>query len=145
MRRAALLLSLSLLAAMAAAVDSGQRFRDPAEQARYERLIRDLRCLVCRSESIADSNATLAADLRREVESQIRAGRTDAQIYKFMTERYGDFVLMQPPVVPRTWLLWSAPALFLAGGLVVVLVVVRRRARVAASDPAALDEEPDRT
>jgi len=133
-----------MLTTSAVAVDSGQRFQDPAEQARYERLIRDLRCLVCRSESIADSNATLAADLRREVESQIRAGHTDAEIYKFMTERYGDFVLMQPPVVPRTWLLWSAPALFLAGGLVVVLVVVRRRARVAASDPAALDEEPDR-
>ena len=57
---------------------------------------------------------------------------------------YGDFVLMQPPVVPRTWLLWAAPALFLAGGILVVLVVVRRRARVAAADPAALDEEPDR-
>jgi len=144
MRRAALMLALAMLTTSAVAVDSGQRFQDPAEQARYERLIRDLRCLVCRSESIADSNATLAADLRREVESQIRAGHTDAEIYKFMTERYGDFVLMQPPVVPRTWLLWSAPALFLAGGLVVVLVVVRRRARVAASDPAALDEEPDR-
>ena len=144
MRRAALILALVMLTTSAVAVDSGQRFQDPAEQARYERLIRDLRCLVCRSESIADSNATLAADLRREVESQIRAGHTDAEIYKFMTERYGDFVLMQPPVVPRTWLLWSAPALFLAGGLVVVLVVVRRRARVAASDSAALDEEPDR-
>ncbi len=144
MIRAALIIVLTLLAAAAAGVDSGQRFTDPAEQARYERVIRDLRCLVCRSESIADSNAKLASDLRREVESQIRAGRTDAEIYKFMTERYGDFVLMQPPVVPRTWLLWSAPAMFLAGGLIVVLVVVRRRARVAASDPAALDEEPDR-
>jgi cytochrome c-type biogenesis protein CcmH len=142
--RAALALALALLAATAAAVDSGQRFQDPAEQARYERLIRDLRCLVCRSESIADSNAMLAADLRREVEAQMRAGRTDAEIFEFMTERYGDFVLMQPPVVPRTWLLWAAPALFLAGGILVVLVVVRRRARVAAADPAALDEEPDR-
>jgi cytochrome c-type biogenesis protein CcmH len=74
----------------------------------------------------------------------MRAGRNDAEIYAFMTQRYGDFVLMQPPVVPRTWLLWAAPALFLAGGIVVVLVVVRRRARVAAIDPASLDEEPDR-
>ena len=142
--RAAIVLAWALLAATAAAVDSGQRFQDPAEQARYERLIRDLRCLVCRSESIADSNATLAADLRREVEVQMRAGRTDAEIFDFMTERYGDFVLMRPPVVPRTWLLWAAPALLLAGGIVVVLVVVRRRVRVAATDPAALDEEPDR-
>ena len=142
--RAAIVLAWALLAATAAAVDSGQRFQDPAEQARYERLIRDLRCLVCRSESIADSNATLAADLRREVEAQMRAGHTDAEIFDFMTERYGDFVLMRPPVVPRTWLLWAAPALLLAGGIVVVLVVVRRRVRVAAIDPAALDEEPDR-
>lgn len=143
MRAAALLASL-FLAQVAGAVDSGQRFEDPDEQSRFERVIRDLRCLVCRSESIADSNAPLAADLRREVETLMRAGKSDEEIYAFMTERYGDFVLLQPPVVPRTWLLWAAPALFLAGGLAVVLVVVRRRARIARVDPAALDEEPDR-
>jgi cytochrome c-type biogenesis protein CcmH len=142
--RIAALLACLALAPLAGAVDSGQRFEDPAEQSRYERVIRDLRCLVCRSESIADSNAALAADLRREVESLMRAGRSDEEIYAFMTERYGDFILLQPPVAPRTWLLWAAPALFLAGGIAVVLVVVRRRARVARADPAALDEEPDR-
>lgn len=144
MIRVAALLACLVLAPLAGAVDSGQRFEDPAEQSRYERVIRDLRCLVCRSESIADSNAPLAADLRREVETLMRAGRSDEEIYAFMTERYGDFVLLQPPVAPRTWLLWAAPALFLAGGIAVVLVVVRRRARVARADPAALDEEPDR-
>ncbi len=144
MRRAALLLACLALAPLAAAVDSGQRFVDPAEQSRYERVIRDLRCLVCRSESIADSNAPLAADLRREVETLMRAGKSDEEIYAFMTERYGDFVLLQPPVAPRTWLLWAAPALFLVGGIAIVLVVVRRRARVASTDPSALDEEPDR-
>jgi len=141
--RVALLVACLALAPLAVAVDSGQRFEDPAEQSRYERVIRDLRCLVCRSESIADSNAPLAADLRREVESLMRAGRSDEEIYAFMTERYGDFVLLQPPVAPRTWLLWAAPALFLVGGIAVVLVVVRRRARAANADPAALDEEPD--
>ena len=144
MSRVAAFVACLLLSPLAGAVDSGQRFDDPAQQARYERLIRDLRCLVCRSESIADSNATLAADLRREVETQVRAGRNDEEIYAFMTERYGDFILLQPPVAPRTWLLWAAPALFLAGGLLTVVVVVRRRARIARSDPAALDEEPDR-
>lgn len=144
MIRAALAVACLLLAPLAGAVDSGQRFEDAAQQARFERLIRDLRCLVCRSESIADSNAPLAADLRREVESLMRAGRSDEEIYAFMTERYGDFVLLKPPVAPRTWLLWAAPALFLAGGLAVVLVVVRRRARAARLDPATLDEEPDR-
>lgn len=145
MIRSAALAAVLLFATAAAAVDTGQRFESATQQARYERLIRDLRCLVCRSESIADSNAMLAADLRREVESLIREGRSDQEIYAFMTERYGDFVLLRPPVAPRTWLLWAAPALFLAGGLAVVVVVVRRRARAARADPAALDEEPDRT
>ena len=144
MIRVVLLVACLALSPLAGAVDSGQRFDDPAEQSRYERLIRDLRCLVCRSESIADSNAPLAADLRREVETLMRAGRSDEEIYAFMTDRYGDFVLLQPPVAPRTWLLWAAPALFLVGGIAVVLVVVRRRARAASADPAALDEEPDR-
>ena len=142
MRRLALV-AILLLAASAGAVDSGQRFDDPAEQARYERLIRDLRCVICRSESIADSNAQVAADLRREVELLMREGRSDAEIQAFMTERYGDFVLLRPPVTPRTWLLWAAPALFLAGGLAVVVVVVRRRAAAARSNPASLDDGPD--
>jgi cytochrome c-type biogenesis protein CcmH len=142
--RIATLLALVLFTMAAGAVDSGQRFDDPAEQSRYERLIRDLRCLVCRSESIADSNAALASDLRREVERLMRDGKSDAEIYRFMTDRYGDFVLMRPPVAPRTWLLWAGPALFLAGGLAVVFVVVRRRASAAATNPSALDEEPDR-
>lgn len=144
MIRVSALLACLALAPVAGAVDSGQRFEDPVEQSRYERVIRDLRCLVCRSESIADSNAPLAADLRREVETLMRAGRSDEEIYAFMTERYGDFILLQPPVAPRTWLLWAAPVLFLAGGLAVVLVVVRRRARAASANPATLDEEPDR-
>jgi cytochrome c-type biogenesis protein CcmH len=143
MTRFAALALLFLLASLAGAVDSGQRFDDPAEQARYEGLIRDLRCLVCRSESIADSNAQLAADLRREVETLMREGKSDAEIYGFMTERYGDFVLMRPPVAPRTWLLWAGPAIFLLGGLAVVFVVVRRRAGAARTNPAAIDEEPE--
>jgi cytochrome c-type biogenesis protein CcmH len=140
----AALLAWLALSPLAVAVDTGQRFEDPGDQARYERLIRDLRCLVCRSESIADSNATLAADLRREVETLIRAGRSDEEIYAFMTERYGDFILLKPPVAPRTWLLWAAPALFLGSGFAIVLIVIGRRARIARADPVALEEEPDR-
>jgi cytochrome c-type biogenesis protein CcmH len=142
-KRPALIFAGLLLSFVAFAVDTGQRFEDPVQQARYERLIRDLRCLVCRSESIADSNAMLAADLRREVESLMRAGKTDAEIHAFMTERYGDFVLLRPPVAPRTWLLWAAPALFVVAGLALVAVVIRRRAAAARRDPASLDEEPD--
>ncbi len=82
-------------------------------------------------------------DLRREVDSLMRAGKTDDEIHAFMTERYGDFVLLRPPVAPRTWLLWAAPALFLAGGLALVVVVVRRRARAARANPESLDDGPD--
>ena len=142
MRRAAALAVALLLACGAGAVDTGQRFDDAAEQARYERLIRDLRCLVCRSESIADSNATLAADLRREVELLMRDGKSDAEIHAFMTERYGDFVLLRPPVTPRTWLLWAAPALFLVVGLAAVVIVIRRRAIAARTDPSFADDGP---
>lgn len=134
---------LLLMSQSTAAVDTGQRFADPAQQERYERLIRDLRCLVCQNESVADSNAMLASDLRREVQELMIAGRSDAEISAFMTERYGDFVLYRPPVRPRTWLLWSAPILFLLGGLGVVALVISRRARAARANPAALEEEPD--
>jgi cytochrome c-type biogenesis protein CcmH len=126
------------------AVDATPPFPDPAQQARYERLVRDLRCLVCQNESVADSNAMLAADLRREVRDLMIAGKSDDEIRAFMTERYGDFVLYRPPLVPRTWLLWAAPALFLAGGLFAVFRIVSRRALAARADPATLDEEPDR-
>lgn len=132
-----------LLASQAMAVDTGRAFEDPARQARYERLIKDLRCLVCQNQSIADSNATLASDLRREVREMMIAGQSDDQIREFMTARYGDFVLYRPPVRPRTWLLWSAPVLLLLGGIGIAAMVVMRRARAAQANPAALDEEPD--
>ncbi len=142
--RFAVLIGGMLLAAQALAVDSGQAFEDPAEQERYERLIRDLRCLVCQNNSIADSNASLASDLRREVRELMVSGQSDDQIRTFMTERYGDFVLYRPPLKPRTWLLWSAPVLLLLGGIGIAAMVIMRRARAAQASPAALDEEPDR-
>ncbi|MGQ0384405.1 MAG: cytochrome c-type biogenesis protein [Gammaproteobacteria bacterium] len=141
-RLAAMLLAL-LLAAPAIAIDTGQVFDDPAQQERYERLIRELRCLVCQNQSIADSNAMLASDLRREVRDMMHAGNSDDDIRAFMTERYGDFVLYAPPIAPRTWLLWLAPALLLITGIAVAGAVVLRRARAARADPAALDEPPD--
>ena len=126
------------------ALDTEPAFDDPVQQERYQRIIHQLRCLQCRSESIADSAVTLAADLRRQVREMMAAGKTDEEIFRYMTDRYGDYVLYKPPVNSRTWLLWAAPALFLAGGLAVVLVVVGRRARLASTDPATLEEEPDR-
>ncbi|MEX2150623.1 MAG: cytochrome c-type biogenesis protein [Steroidobacteraceae bacterium] len=143
--RYALLMVALFLAGQAFAIDGGRAFEDPAQQERYERLIRDLRCLVCQNQSIADSNATLASDLRREVRDLMEAGQSDEQISRFMTERYGDFVLYRPPLRPRTWLLWSAPALLLLGGIGIAVLVIARRARAARANPAVLDEEPDQT
>ena len=141
--RIAVFLGAMLLAMQTLAIDTGRAFEDPEQQARYELLIKDLRCLVCQNQSIADSNATLASDLRREVREMMIAGQSDQQIRDFMTARYGDFVLYRPPVSPRTWLLWSAPVLLLLGGLGIAAMVVMRRMRAASANPAALDEEPD--
>ena len=127
MTRLLLALLLTLFIQFANAIDSAPAFPDAARQERYELLIRQLRCLQCRSETIADSNATLAADLRRQVRESIAAGRTDEEILKFMTDRYGDYVLNTPPVKPVTWLLWGAPVLLIViGGVWAGIVIVRR-------------------
>ena len=113
------------------AVDDAPPFADAVLQARYERLTHQLRCLVCQNETIADSGATLAADLRRELREQLTAGQTDEQVIKFMTDRYGAFVLYKPPFEPRTWLLWLGPALLLIVGILVALRIVLKRSRMA--------------
>lgn len=103
-------------------------FADPVLAARYEALTRELRCLVCQNQSIADSNASLAADLRREVREQLERGATDPEIIAFMTARYGDYVLYRPPVSAATLLLWVGPFMLLGIALGVWWRVVRSRA-----------------
>jgi cytochrome c-type biogenesis protein CcmH len=137
----ALIACAGLLGATPAAwaIDTQPAFADPALQHRYETLNRELRCLVCQNQPIADSNAGLAVDLRREVKEMIEAGRTDDEIRTFMTDRYGDFVLYNPPLTARTYLLWAAPVLLLAIALYAIFSIVRRRAR----QPIDIDpEEP---
>ncbi|HJS21338.1 MAG TPA: cytochrome c-type biogenesis protein [Steroidobacteraceae bacterium] len=141
MIRAVVALWLALLAVSATAIDTEQDLPTPALQQRYDRLINELRCLVCQNNTIADSNAGLASDLRREVRSLLLAGKSDAEILKFMTDRYGDFVLYRPPFVPRTWILWLAPALLLIVGVFIAFRIVRSRARLAASDTDDSDIE----
>ena len=141
MMRFVLVSCLVLLTLNAAAIDTEEDLPTPQMQARYERLINELRCLVCQNNSIADSNATLAADLRREVRDLLIAGKTDAEILSFMTDRYGDFVLYRPPFVPRTWLLWLAPALLLLIGAFIAVRIVRARSRLAATDTDDSDIE----
>lgn len=136
-RLAAILLVVLGCAGTAYAIDSQPAFDDPALQARYVKLIHELRCLVCQNETIADSNADLAADLRRDVHEMIANGRSDKQILAFMTARYGDFVLYRPPFEPKTWLLWAAPgALLLIGAGIFARIVYRRSMQPLDEDAA---------
>lgn len=127
---------LTLFGFQALAIDKEPAFQDPVQQTRYERLARELRCLQCRSETIADSNAQLAADLRRQLRELMAAGKSDQEIMQYMTDRYGDYVLYKPPVAPRTWLLWAAPALLVIGGGIVAAIVISRKSKLPDTDPA---------
>jgi cytochrome c-type biogenesis protein CcmH len=140
MMRALTIALLLAVSAVALAIDPEPAFSDPAMQARYEKLTRELRCLVCQNQTIADSNAGLAQDLRREVRELMVAGKTDQEIDDFLTDRYGDFVLYNPPVKPRTYLLWAAPALLVVLGMGAAVTVVMRRARAARENPASLED-----
>jgi cytochrome c-type biogenesis protein CcmH len=111
-------------------------FADRAEELRFQALTKQLRCLVCQNESLNDSSAPLAADLRRDVFEQMRSGKSDEEIKTWLTARYGEFVLYDPPLRGGTWLLWFGPLLVLAAGAVGVAMTVRRRARAAVADTA---------
>ena len=100
---------------------------DPVTEQRLISISEEMRCLVCQNESLAGSRSDLANDLRAEIRSLIRDGKTDDQIRSFMVERYGDFVLYRPPVKPLTWLLWTGPFVILAFGIAGLLTYLRRR------------------
>ena len=119
------LLSLALLAFAASVLAQS----DPALDARLKKLEEELRCLVCQNQSLADSSAPLAEDLRREVRTLAVSGKNDAQIKEFLVARYGDFVLYDPPVKRITWLLWFGPFVGLAAGAAVWWLVARRRGK----------------
>jgi cytochrome c-type biogenesis protein CcmH len=140
MVRLAALLALVLWSLAATAKEAAPAAEDPAIEARMMRIAAELRCLVCQNQTIADSHADLAQDLRQQVRVQLREGRSEAEILRYMTDRYGDFVLYRPPVKASTALLWFGPALLLVGGLAMLLVLLRRRARLA-DDQFEPDEE----
>jgi len=126
--------------------DAAPMADDPALEARMTRIASELRCLVCQNQTIADSNADLAVDLRRQVREMLRKGDDDAKIIQYMTDRYGDFVLYRPPVKATTLLLWFGPAAMLLLGFGALAIVLRRRARAAANqfepDDPALFADP---
>jgi len=141
-RTTILALLLALCAAAATAKEAAPAAADPALEARMARITAELRCLVCQNQTIADSNAGLAVDLRRETRELLRQGKSDAEILAYMTARYGDFVLYRPPLKGTTALLWFGPAAMLAIGGVVLLLVLRRRTKMAAE---AFEPDDDET
>ncbi|MCU0986595.1 MAG: cytochrome c-type biogenesis protein CcmH [Acetobacteraceae bacterium] len=142
----ALLLALALLAAPGLAlpaqaiVDPREMLPDPEQEARARAIGKELRCLVCQNQSIDDSNAGLARDLRMIVRERVAAGDSNEQVLAFVTQRYGDFVRLKPPVNASTIVLWASPALLLAAGLFAVIAFYRRR-QVVTPPPPLTEEE----
>jgi len=128
-------LALAVLAMPVAANEALPTLNDPVAAKREVELAKQLRCLVCQNETIADSRAGLAVDLRNTLREQMAAGKTDAEIIAFMTERYGDFVLYRPPLKATTVLLWAGPFLLLAIGILIGWRAVRARARIVRPQP----------
>ena len=138
MRKLVAFALLVTLASPALAIDTDKAFDDPQLQARYEHIIEEVRCLKCQNQSIKDSNAFLAGDLRREIRRMLAEGKTDDEIYDFLVARYGEFALYRPRMSGKTLVLWIAPiVLLLAGGFVLVNILRRRMAMPIDGDAAA--------
>jgi len=128
------------LPATALAAEALPTEKDSVSSSRAVKLSEKLRCLVCQNQSIADSNAELAQDLRQQIREQIAAGKSDAEIVEYMVARYGDFVLYQPPVKPTTALLWAGPALLLLLGAYGLVRILRARRTIAEEPPLSTEE-----
>ena len=142
MARILALLLACLISVCAHAKEAAPAAQDPALEARMLRIAGELRCLVCQNQTIADSHAGLAEDLREEIRIMLRKGETDGQVVKYMTDRYGDFVLYRPPLKTTTLLLWFGPGVLLVGGLAALLLLLRRRSRMSDDrfEPDELDD-----
>jgi len=141
MNRAAIqLLLLFCVAFTAVAKDAQSVVDDPALEKRVMSLSQELRCLVCQNETLAESRAGLADDLRREIREQMKAGKSDKEIIAFLTARYGDFVLYRPPVKPATYLLWFGPFALLLAGLAVLYRYVKQRRELIVDQPLSRQE-----
>jgi len=141
MMRVTILILSFLLTCTAYAIDPGSEFADPELEARFHKLNDEFRCLVCQNQTIADSNAGLAADLREQVKRLLEEGASDEEIVAYMVARYGDFVLYKPPVKSTTWLLWIGPFLLLLIAFLTLIAAVRRQAQL----PDAESPDEDKT
>src|SRR5438552_10920927 len=134
------LMLLSCLAFTAGAKEAQPDAADPQLEKRVMKLSQELRCLVCQNETLADSRADLAEDLRSKIREQMKAGKSDKEIVAFLTDRYGDFVLYRPPVKPTTYLLWFGPFVLLLAGLAMLFRYVKQR-RDSINDQPLTNEE----
>ncbi len=134
MNRIAVLGFCLVFPAMVIAIDTGQILDDPVLQARYEKIIEEVRCLKCQNQTIKDSNAFLAGDLRREIRRLLTEGKTDAEIFDFLVLRYGEFALYRPRASGKTMILWIAPFFLLIVGGVIIFRVLRDRMRLPIDD-----------
>lgn len=130
-------LVFAVIPALSAGMDPEPALADPVQQETYERLTHEVRCLVCQNQTIADSSAPLAADLRREIREMVEAGESEVEIKTFLLDRYGDFVLYRPRFMPSTAVLWSAPVLLLLIGGFGLRRIIQRRAAL----PVPADNE----
>jgi cytochrome c-type biogenesis protein CcmH len=137
---AAAALVMSCAGSAYAAIDA-YTFKNEAERARYTELTRELRCPKCQNQDIADSNAPIAADLRKEIYRMLGEGKSNQQIIDFMVDRYGEFVRYKPELNAHTWLLWFGPAGLLLGGVLLIGVIVVRRRKQPAEDANVLSDE----
>jgi cytochrome c-type biogenesis protein CcmH len=128
------------LAASASAKEAQPSAADPALEERVMKLSKELRCLVCQNETLADSRADLAEDLRGQIREQMKAGKSDKEIVAYLTQRYGKFILYNPPIDPTTYLLWFGPFLLLLAGLAVLFRYLKQRRELIIEQPLSADE-----
>ena len=140
MRKLLMLLLGLMLAGVVLAKEAPTVAADPLLEKRAMVLAEELRCLVCQNQSLADSNAELAIDLKRQIREQVKAGKSDSQVIDYMVERYGDFVLYRPPFKASTAVLWVGPFLLLLAAVIGLFVTLARRRRTA-EDRALSDDE----
>src|SRR6266581_8395552 len=140
MRRVSILILVLISLLAPALAKEAKPVEDPQIEQRMQALTQQLRCLVCQNETLADSQADLAADLRRQIREQMKAGKSDKEIVAFLTDRYGDFVLYNPPVNRRTYLLWFGPFILLGGGLVAFYSYIKRRRVLITDRPLSAEE-----
>ena len=137
-------LTLICFASPALAIQPNEVLVDPRLETRAREIGRELRCLVCQNQSIDDSDADLARDLRLLVRARLSAGDSDQQVVDYVVSRYGDFVLLRPPLKPETWALWFGPGVIGGVGLMAIVLYFRRRARATGAEPPPLSEADER-